>query len=252
MKKKNILIIVIVLLLIVGFIILIFMNNEKSGKKLEEFLKEIPKTKSVVVYSTIGNSEEVYKYYNIEYKKIKTIDNKDDEKKIIDIASNIETFDGLTNTPLSQYIIVLLDESGNSIMEFSTYPYVVMGLNEGVTLNQIDANNLIEIIEKDKMDTKCLQSFMGAYIMSEKNKTHDISLKEITDRELEYAKIVGTDDGNIFAIIKTKNDIAINEFDKYFKDNYDGYFKTVLLGYYIYVYNGLDDITFENIETCIK
>ena len=70
---------------------------------------------------------------------------------------------------------------------------------------------------------------------------------------LQYSKIVSTIIG-IYAIIKTNNDEVINEFDEFFRKNYEGYHKANLDdNYIVYIFNGSYDFDLaSDLKVCIE
>lgn len=99
-------------------------------------------------------------------------------------------------------------------------------------------------------NAECLENILGGYITSEKIIPKEISLNDIikVDAEkIEYSKVKITDNGLIYAIIKTNDENIIKTVDDYFTKKYNGYKKTKFdNNYLIYVYNKNTDFNLDN------
>ena len=101
----------------------------------------------------------------------------------------------------------------------------------------------------------CFKSKVEAYITSEKNVPKEEKLENLIAYEknnVEYSYVRKSEIG-IYVILKTTDDKIIQELDKYFEKEYEGYQTAINNDYKIYVYNNLNDFDLENdFATCYK
>lgn len=106
-------------------------------------------------------------------------------------------------------------------------------------------------------DASCLESLLGGYITSEMIIPSEVSIDSIINidiNNIEYSKVKITNNGWIYLIIKTKDNNIISNLDEHFNQNYNGYQKSKTTdGYYIYIYNGFNDFTLDEIlNSCVN
>lgn len=130
-------------------------------------------------------------------------------------------------------------------------------------------SELIEFIKGEKMMFEndyekynaaskeiCLESVLEGLITSEIITPYEKSLTDIINVDMtkvQYSKVKVTNNGWIYATLKTTDNSIVETLDNYFKENYDGYAKSIFENeYYVYVYNGFDDIELDRYLNCHK
>jgi len=262
MKKKGIIFFVIGLAVIVCLVV-IGVNGFNNLKPYKLSLPEIDDVKKI--------SLKFDKYQN-DSTNIYTI------KEIFKILNNVkkrtykesvQEYPNDVNDLIEISFYAFEKDSSNFIHEEENLFY-----NNVITIYAYERNNkyyleqsyngIYKITEENYNDLKdiyndinfmfCLVNQTGAYIMSESNELYDMPLStfETNEDEIIYYKSFYTNNENIYVIVKTYDGEVIRDFDKYFSSKYDVYQTySVNDSTYIYVYNKLNDIDFEDLKKCI-
>lgn len=152
---------------------------------------------------------------------------------------------------LADYI--LYKKTKKSILFFKDVGVIQKNETENEnTTKQVDkekTENSSNSIKTDEDIERRLESFLGAYITTELVSPKEKALKDIIKVNMdnvEYSKVMATDNGRIYVIIKTNDDKIIKNLDNYFNKNYKGYQKATLDDKYcVYLYNALNDFNLE-------
>lgn len=126
--------------------------------------------------------------------------------------------------------------------------------------NPVTIKNIIKIEllnDRNNLNVSCLETYIGSSITSNTVEPKEINLGDIIDYDISkvnYSKVKITDNGWIYAIVKTQDDVVVNELNNYFNNNYKGYKSaTTLDNTHIYIYNGSTIFDLNNIiKICIK
>ena len=107
------------------------------------------------------------------------------------------------------------------------------------------------------LDETCLESLLGGYITSEMNTLKDKNITDLIEvdmQKIQYSKVKITDNGFLYAIVKTDDSIVETNLDKYFIENYSGYKKVNFdKNYLVYLYNKDTSINLEEeLKICQK
>ena len=100
---------------------------------------------------------------------------------------------------------------------------------------------------------ECLNNILGGYIADVENNVTDLDNNKITDKEVDfYFNRVNSKVG-MYSIIKTDNEDAIKDYEKYYKTKYKVYTKKELSNnYYVFVANGDKNLDLSDLDTCSK
>ncbi len=108
---------------------------------------------------------------------------------------------------------------------------------------------------KENVNFDCVEKILRAYISNENNVLKEIPIEDIlkeNKRGIKESQIVLTNNNWTYAIVKTKNKKVLQELEEYFKENFRGYNHQELKdNYYIYFYNGYDNINFDELKSCV-
>lgn len=108
---------------------------------------------------------------------------------------------------------------------------------------------------KENVNFDCVEKILRAYISNENNVLKEIPIEDIlkeNKRGIKESQIVLTNNNWTYAIVKTKNKKVLQELEEYFKKNFRGYNHQELKdNYYIYFYNGYDNINFDELKSCV-
>lgn len=108
---------------------------------------------------------------------------------------------------------------------------------------------------KENINLDCVESILRAYISNENNVLKEIHIEDIlkeNKRGIKESQVVLTNNNWTYAIVKTKNKKVLQELEEYFKENFQGYnYQELKDNYYIYFYNGYDNINFDELKSCV-
>lgn len=108
---------------------------------------------------------------------------------------------------------------------------------------------------KENINLDCVESILRAYISNENNVLKEIPIEDIlkeNKRGIKESQVVLTNNNWTYAIVKTKNKKVLQELEEYFKENFQGYnYQELKDNYYIYFYNGYDNINFDELKSCV-
>lgn len=240
--------------------------NEKDKYLVKDLLNNNTSKYNV----DIERIEERLEFYNIKYQKenkypnvmlnINLINHNDSytspeinvnvlDKSIIDAKLNYRDAD----LDLEKYNITLHfipKQKGTTTVEVSSFDSNTEELidkREYKIVVDKDLNVNYELI--DSVDMTCLESFLGAYITTEKNTVKNEKLSNIIAIDLSNVKnsiVKVTDNDDIYIIIDTEDNNVLNALDKYFNEIYPNYQKVKYHNLYIYLSNGLNDFNLKN------
>ena len=134
------------------------------------------------------------------------------------------------------------DDNGNMIRNNN---YVITG-NE----------NDFDVCKYDKskgIDTLCLNNKLGGYISNGDSNYYLVDARSITNGNIPSWEIYKNDNVGAYAIIRTDDEIVINDFKKYFNDIDSNYkYINIYEDYYIFIGNGFNDYNLRELNECIK
>lgn len=108
---------------------------------------------------------------------------------------------------------------------------------------------------KENVNFDCVEKILRAYISNENNVLKEIPIEDIlkeNKRGIKESQVVLTNNNWTYAIVKTKNKKVLQELEEYFKENFQGYnYQELKDNYYIYFYNGYDNINFDELKSCV-
>ncbi len=223
-------------------------------------------------YYCVNNDEKtVFKWEKYDCPKvaIEQDNNKDEDKyvvrEIVDTTKTITNFgcaEVLEEFYRDDYNIYYFNCLKSNYIEVRYQNGKVEKITDALKLGHIKVTDLdtykIDYIKYVNTDfINCLKNLLGGYITTEIISPHEISLATIIKSDIskiDYSTVNVTDNGWIYAIVKTSDKIIISELNDYFTKTFVGYESSDLLDdYHIYVYNGQTDLKLsENIKTCVS
>lgn len=261
MKKKGIIFFVIGLAVIVCLVV-IGVNGFNNLKQYKLSLPEIDDVKKISLKfdkyqndsTNIHTIKEIFKILNNVKKrtyKESVQEYPNDVNNLIEISFYVFEKD------FSDFIHEEENLFYNNVITIYAYKrnnkyYLEQSYNGIYNITEENYNDLKDIYNDINL-MSCLVNQMGAYIMSESNELYSMPLStfETNEDEIIYYKSFYTNNENIYVIVKTYDGEVIRDFDEYFSSKYDVY-QTYFVNdsTYVYLYNKLNDIDFENLKKC--
>lgn len=250
MKKKVLLITGIFLIIILG--IYMALNITTSKNRLNNLLKEMNNTETLIIgYNDIlKNNLETFTNNGVSYYKLAEITDKEKIEEVIKIFNSIKVPDNKISTmPLinEEYLLRFLDKDGNVLVTADFRSLSKDKYSETFKMTDENKNKLISFINNNiQVNLSNVKTKLNEYIGINENTDFNYEIKFIEDiidniKDINYSRVVVTDNHRIYALVNTKNSDSLERIDKYFKDNYKGYKKKDLNNnFYVFIHSDIE------------
>lgn len=250
MKKKVLLITGIFLIIILG--IYMALNITTSKNRLNNLLKEMNNTETLIIgYNDIlKNNLETFTNNGVSYYKLAEITDKEKIEEVIKIFNSIKVPDNKISTmPLinEEYLLRFLDKDGNVLVTADFNSLSKDKYSETFKMTDENKNKLISFINNNiQVNLSNVKTKLNEYIGINENTDFNYEIKFIEDiidniKDINYSRVVVTDNHRIYALVNTKNSDSLERIDKYFKDNYKGYKKKDLNNnFYVFIHSDIE------------
>lgn len=250
MKKKVLLITGTFLIIILG--IYMALNITTSKDRLNNLLKEMNNTETLIIgYNDIlKNNLETFTNNGVSYYKLAEITDKEKIEEVIKIFNSIKVPDNKISTmPLinEEYLLRFLDKDGNVLVTADFNSLSKDKYSETFKMTDENKNKLISFINNNiQVNLSNVKIKLNEYIGINENTDFNYEIKFIEDiidniKDIDYSRVVVTDNNRIYALVNTKNSDSLEKIDKYFKDNYKGYKKKDLNNnFYVFIHSDIE------------
>lgn len=250
MKKKILLITGTFLIIILGIYLVSNMTTSKS--RLNNLLNEMNKAKTLVIgyNDSLKDKVETFTTNGKSYYKLGKIIDKEKIEEVIKIFESIKVSDNKSSTmPLinDEYLLRFLDKDGNVLVEVDFNSLYKDKSYENYEMDDENKNKLINFIHNNiPIDLSNIKTKLNEYVGINENTDFYYEIRfieEIIDNiyDINYSKVVVTDNGRIYSIVNTSNKDTLELINNYFKNNYKGYKKKNLNNnFYIFIYSDLE------------
>lgn len=127
----------------------------------------------------------------------------------------------------------------------------VIFLKQRTSENKCECNCSKKI--EEKFDQVCVSEKLGGLIADLENNINYIDARKITNGKVLNWEVVKNKNIGVYAVIKTDDEIAINDFKKYFSNlNKDYKYTNIYDNWYVFVGNGFNDYDLKELNDCIK
>lgn len=250
MKKKVLLITGTFFIIILG--IHMALNITTSKDRLNNLLKEMNNTETLIIgYNDIlKNNLETFTNNGVSYYKLAEITDKEKIEEVIKIFNSIKVPDNKISTmPLinEEYLLRFLDKDGNVLVTADFNSLYKDKYSETFKMTDENKNKLISFINNNiQVNLNNVKTKLNEYIGINENTDFNYEIKFIEDiidniKDIDYSRVVVTDNNRIYALVNTKNSDSLEKIDKYFKDNYKGYKKKDLNNnFYVFIHSDIE------------
>ena len=129
--------------------------------------------------------------------------------------------------------------------------FFTLFLKQRISDNKFECNCPKQV--EDKLDQTCVSEKLGGLIANLENDIHYIDAREITTGKVLYFEVVKNKNVRSYAVIKTDDEIVINDFKKYFSNLKKDYkYTNIYENWYVFVGNGFNDYDLNELNDCIK